>query len=346
MSDADKLTPQKTVDLDKKFTDVRDLRSLLLKSHPDVIVGAGGSEESRQVAEQVARLLTTLKDSEQLRFWPADVRKKIAAGNAEHRLVRKNSADQVEISEAFQLPRYAHSFLLGLEAYLEGSSWEQVSDLMRRDPRIVADEVVREFDERFKDVRNLEGLERLVRAFHDTDVAERARDKILGRLSLLAAKVIDREAKEMKSFGELMNFKESVRNLFGRPHFQALSLADCMITIDGAAIDLAESKIRSSKTRGVLAANWAEILTFPFSAAETDLEGLAKIFDEHTEKLFIKAIRQKRSHGGLDALKREIEEYEFKRISDDSREGPGEELVAILEKFRHAYQSRWKKRRD
>lgn len=328
--------------LDGRFVDVDELKLVMRKIHPDILGGSDEHGSPRYWAGELMKLLNALRSSEQIRSWPRELRDQMESGSfPEIRFVRKVGDHPAEVSDPVRIPRSPHPFLLALDVYTNGAEWSAVQTLLSRDPKIVSEHISSEFEERIRHIQDIPDAERVAKALNDTSMPERARDRITGRLSLMISKVFDRDAKSFTSFKDLAALKDSARDFFAAPYAQPLSLADTMITIDGAALDLAQAIMRKTKDRGELASRWAEIVTFPYSAAEHDLSLLAKEYDDRIQQLFIKNIKQKRSIASVEALRQEIQNFEFKHVESEGADRVAQ-LIKVLEDFVRVYGERWK----
>lgn len=329
----------------QKNYSVADVKKLILRLHPDRFGGESRNDEESPGywAGEITRLLNNLRDSEQTTYWHSAIRDEFSSGRTPRvRLVRSDTEGQAELSPEIDLPRYAQSFLNGLESFLQGNDWETVLSVLRKDPRTEAADAVKYYEQQFKTVSSLEDARGLLTEFINASMPERTKDKLTGRFSLLFAKLYDRAAKQCSDLRELANLKEEAVSFLMSNAGSVLSMSEITITLDMATIDMAKEYLSSSTTSRPLPAKWTEIAGFPFSAPDEDLRILAEIYDEIGERMLVKDLKRKRTIGAIDALRLEIQNFQFQSLPEEARQARSEKIQRILESFVRVYGQRLK----
>ncbi|MEN9413617.1 MAG: hypothetical protein RLZZ342_704 [Candidatus Parcubacteria bacterium] len=331
-----------------KFERPDDIKILLKRLHPDYFGQDTGPDSAAYWAGQITRLLNNLRDSEQTKFWPPAIRDEMTKGKLPRiRLVRRSEEGQDPVlSSEINLPRYAHSFLLGLDAFTSGEGIERVMECFAVDSEHKHQEAARYFETRFKEIASIEEAKGLVMEFANTTMPERTRDKITGRFSLLLAKLYERQAEKCSDLKELADLKADAITFLNSGEAKNISLSEITITLDSIAVEKAKQMLLETTHSRMLSAKWTDIATFPFSAPDQDMQLLAGCFDEVGEKLFVRDIKRKKTIAALDALRLEIENFKFQSLPEQVRDEKMNKIKGILDNFLRVYGGRLKDRRS
>src|SRR3989344_2217603 len=323
---------------EKKFTKLRDLVLLMGKVHSEHIGGSREKGSPAYLGDELVKILSGLKATGQMNEWQPDLRIKIISQTSpEVRLVRKMGDQKPEISDLILLPRNSRSFLLALDAYTEGKSWDEVIQMLgRRHEHGVDRAQIEELENEAVDIRTFEDAGNLAARVHMRLTNQHSQTSVMRVVHRIVEMLIEEKTKDLTEFRQLQKPQLELEAFAKSQNGKYFVTSMFFDFIDAAALRIGRKMISDARSadelRKVLQAihghafRFADAYTAPF--AESQEDAIAKLD-------FLEKLRNKRSAQGLDDLRKEVEAYQFK--SAEMAPKYREQIVGFIERKREVY---------
>ena len=332
---------------ENKFTRLREIMLLMGKVHPDrvrVRTEEGASVKTtieKDTPEywgvELMKIMSGLRATEQMQDWQPDLRVKIIS--REHptiRFVRKLGDAESEISQPVRLPRIPRPFLLALDAYTEGASWEDVEALLGRSATGGQRAQIEAMEDSVSLARTYEDVGDIAKKVHTSFGEGSQRNSLMGFLSRYTEYLLGQKVNKCKDLSSLkvvhdkmINFLESEK---GR-YFRQVIFMDIL---DHAALMLGKQLLSRAMTTDEVAKAAAAINMHPFSFADLFMPSFEETKEDVIAKIDLLAkIRSRYSEKGLDNLRSEVEAYQFH--SAEMTPQYREQIINFIERKRNVY---------
>lgn len=336
--------------LDSKFRKVRDLMVLMSKVHPDRVRSRTGDAKDDHVAAtaepdsseywgaELVKILSGLAATKQTDDWQPDLLVKILKREApDVRFVRKIGDQDPEKSQLVRLPRAARPFLLALDAYVSGKSWEEVQELLGRPSMGGADSAqIAALQDEAARVGSFEEAGNLAKRIKTALSNQHSQTRVMRLLHRIVEKILEDKTKNLSEFSQLKPVQVELRAFVKSSNGEHFSGSTLLDFLDAAALRIGKQMVTNAKSTFELQAALQAIHNHDFIYAAAYEAPFAESREDATSKIeLLSKIRFKRSEEGLDDLRREVEAFEFQ--SKEMTPVYRKQIIDFIERKREVY---------
>jgi hypothetical protein len=293
-------------------------------------------------AEEMYKLLSTLRDSSQVFEWPVENEgrhRTFEAGRKMYLVFIDDEGKPKLSDEMVNLPRRPLVLLDALEAYISGTSWPEIQEMLSNDPDIKDEEISRTIEENISKIKTLRNARDVLGTIGPGITNKNVRDRLLRLLTQRIEKNVDEEVARSGDFKALRALQADVLAFFNHPQTAVLSRTGIIDILDIGGSELGKRLLDSADTLEKVEAVEQSIEDYVFSFRELYEKNLNERVDDVKARIgFLKRLRNARSEKGLNALKAQIESHEFKSEQADSYK---KQLYMLIEAKRSKYKPRW-----
>ncbi len=334
----------------EKFTKLRDIAVLLSKIHPDKLRQSSPGKEDvgdkinikegspEYWGEELMKILTGLKATDQLENWQPDLWAKIISPDKPtYRFVRKLGDAEPELSPPVRLPRTPYPFLIALDAYTQGTSWIEVESLLGKEMVMSEDQQkILEVETEISKVRTFEEAGNVAKRIHETFKEGNRRNSMIGLLTTYLSFLLRGTVSKCKDLPALEKARVEVNNFFETPNGKYFRKVRILDVLDHRALDLGKELLSRAMTQDEVAKAMEAIRNHPFEFAFVYEQPFSETRDDAIAKIdFLEKLRSKRSEAGLDELRKEVDAHQFTsmELADHYRK----QIVEFIERKRNVY---------
>lgn len=322
---------------DSKFTKQRDLMLLMGKVHSDRIGGSKEKDSPAYWGDELMKILSGLAATKQMENWQPDVLDKILSRDApEVRFVRKIGDNQPELSDTLRLPRYPREFLLALDAYTQGKSWEEILQTLNHHQRNAHDEQTEALEYEASSIKNLDDAGMVAKKILATLKEGSHRNTVMGFLNYMVARLLRSESSKCTDFASLQNVYEKLKTFFQTDNGKLFRQSVLMDVLDNKALEIGRELLSRAITQDQVNQAIESIRSYPFEFAFVYEAPISETREDALAKLELLAkIRTRYSKEGLEKLRREVEKYEFQ--STQMAPKYKEQIIAFIDRKQKVY---------
>lgn len=334
------------------------LRRIMVKIHPDLIQGAGGTFELPH-AHELFTLLSEVADSNQLHQWPHSglgrgVHKTIESRDGgqskeiskEIYLVRINAAGKPELSpEKIKLPPRPGPLIEGLENYIAGNSWEDVLESLRRNPEIKDAETKEQLETIIDSIASMKDVGNAAQLVSAADISDpNTKSALERRVARRFEKFIDKAINECTDLESLRVLHDDAKAFFNSRNGGLVSQTTIMDALDGGAVDLAQRMFDAAASKEQVVKVAQELSTYPFEFEELHVKPLETAAEDTKTKIrFLHAVRRQHNEPDLDVLRSKVEAHSFSNVT--LGEQYRAEILSVIDRKRTSYKDRFEQTR-
>lgn len=309
---------------EEKFTRPRDIAVLISKVHPDRIRVRTGDDVSERVqtstehdtpeywSAELVKILSGLMATEQTSEWQPDLKVKIIKGeHPDVRMVRK-LGDILEMSEPVRLPRIARAFLLALDAYVNGESWDEVLQFLTTEAGGVDRAKVEAVEVEIVEARTYEQMGAVAQKIQSSFPEGTQRNSMMGLLVAMLKENLSQRIARYSSLSELAHEQDELTKFFRTAGGKLFRKSTILDVLDAYAIELAKKQLTDAITQEQVSRAVQAFQTYPFGFAFVYEQPFSETRDDALAKIeLLSKLRGKRSEAGLDELIQEVRAHQF-----------------------------------